>query len=154
MKFIAGLRVWGNWEIGENVLKVFLRLRGSANRRVDLFLPLIASISGRLNGAGVRRTVVGGADERRGQETLAERVERRTAGSADPRRTCRDQVAGVIHGPSSVIRHTHRPIWDDTSPRPTGFSRQVINPASFLILPWSRLLGGFGGLLFSQRLPC
>src|SRR5271157_854061 len=44
MKFIAGLRVWGNWEIGENVLKVFLRLRGSANRRVDLFLPLIASI--------------------------------------------------------------------------------------------------------------
>src|SRR5208282_6018014 len=181
MKFIAGLRVWGNWEIGENVLKVFLRLRGSANRRVDLFLPLIASISGRLNGAGVRRTVVGGADERRGQETLAERVERRTAGSgdprrtkttagagdprrtkttagsgdprrtktfgrpnggvgrpspnkgrtagsADPRRTCRDQVAGVIHGPSSVIRHTHRPIWDDTSPRPTGFSRQVINP--------------------------
>src|SRR5208282_1876126 len=47
MKFIAGLRVWGNWEIGENVLKVFLRLRGSANRRLDLFLPLIASISGR-----------------------------------------------------------------------------------------------------------
>src|SRR5271157_1961743 len=46
MKFIAGLRVWGNWEIGENVLKVFLRLRGSANRRVDLFLPLIASKSG------------------------------------------------------------------------------------------------------------
>jgi|GEM_PF-6123287 len=44
MKFIAGLRVWGNWEIGENVLKVFLRLRGSANHRVDLFLPLIASI--------------------------------------------------------------------------------------------------------------
>jgi len=44
MKFIAGLRVWGNWKIGENVLKVFLRLRGSANRRVDLFLPLIASI--------------------------------------------------------------------------------------------------------------
>src|SRR5271166_3898839 len=44
MKFIAGLRVWGNWGIGENVLKVFLRLRGSANRRVDLFLPLIASI--------------------------------------------------------------------------------------------------------------
>src|SRR5208283_2415109 len=50
MKFIAGLRVWGNWEIGENVLKVFLRLRGSANRRVDLFLPLIASISGRRQG--------------------------------------------------------------------------------------------------------
>src|SRR5271157_1669862 len=47
MKFIAGLRVWGNWEIGENVLKVFLKLRGSANRRVDLFLSLIASISGR-----------------------------------------------------------------------------------------------------------
>jgi len=44
MKFIAWLRVWGNWGILENVLKVFLRLRGSANRRVDLFLPLIASI--------------------------------------------------------------------------------------------------------------
>jgi hypothetical protein len=51
MKFIAGLRVWRNWEIGENVLKVFLRLRGSANRRVDLFLPLIASILGRRRGA-------------------------------------------------------------------------------------------------------
>src|SRR5271157_1900193 len=47
MKFIAKLRVWGNWGIGENVLKVFLRFRGSANRRVDLFLPLIASIPGR-----------------------------------------------------------------------------------------------------------
>ena len=58
MKFIAGLRVWRNWEIGENVLKVFLRLRGSANRRVDLFLPLIASISegfGRIGGASEGR---------------------------------------------------------------------------------------------------
>src|SRR5271157_3413239 len=64
MKFIAKLRVWGNWGIGENVLKVFLRFRGSANRRVDLFLPLIASIPGRLNGAGVRRTVVSGATNR------------------------------------------------------------------------------------------
>jgi hypothetical protein len=43
MKFIAGLRVWGNWGSPGNVLKVFLRLRGSANRRVDLYLPLIAS---------------------------------------------------------------------------------------------------------------
>jgi len=58
MKFIAGLRVWGNWEIGENVLKVFLRLRGSANRRVDLFLPLIASIGklGRWRVAGGPRS--------------------------------------------------------------------------------------------------
>src|SRR5271157_4230467 len=64
MKFIAGLRVWGNWEIGENVLKVFLRLGGSANRRVDLFLPLIASISGRRQGVVVARggrTVVSGS---------------------------------------------------------------------------------------------
>src|SRR5208282_4276940 len=53
MKFIAGLRVWGNWEIGENVLKVFLRLRGSANRRVDLFLPLIASIWSSAASAGL-----------------------------------------------------------------------------------------------------
>jgi hypothetical protein len=34
----------GKQGIAENVLKVFLRLRDSANRRVDLFLPLIASI--------------------------------------------------------------------------------------------------------------
>src|SRR5271157_887780 len=61
MKFIARLRVWRNWGIVENVLKVFLKPRGSANRRVDLFLPLIASISGRLNGAWVRRRVVSGA---------------------------------------------------------------------------------------------
>src|SRR5271157_4555776 len=61
MKFIAGLRVWGNWEIGENVLKVFPRFRGSANRRVDFHLPLIASISGRREGArGERRVASGG----------------------------------------------------------------------------------------------
>lgn len=28
------------------------------------------------------------------------------------------EVAGVTHGPSSVIRDTHRPIWDYTFPRP------------------------------------
>ena len=28
------------------------------------------------------------------------------------------EVAGVIHGPSPVIRDTHRPIWDYTFPRP------------------------------------
>jgi outer membrane protein assembly factor BamD (BamD/ComL family) len=28
------------------------------------------------------------------------------------------EVAGAIHGPSSVIRDTHRPIWDYTFPRP------------------------------------
>jgi hypothetical protein len=49
MKFIAGLRVWRNWGIVENVLKVFLKLRGSANRRVDLHLPLIASPSHSFN---------------------------------------------------------------------------------------------------------
>src|SRR5271157_6278052 len=55
MKFIAGLRVWRNWGIVENVLKVFLKLRGSANRRVDLFLPLIASIPvGRVRDIGRR----------------------------------------------------------------------------------------------------
>ncbi len=57
MKFIAGLRVWRNWGIVENVLKVFLKLRGSANRRVDLFLPLIASILGRRRGARGERSV-------------------------------------------------------------------------------------------------
>jgi hypothetical protein len=57
MKFIVGLRVWGNWKIGENVLKVFLRLRGSANRRVDLFLPLIASILCPRGGARCERRV-------------------------------------------------------------------------------------------------
>ena len=43
MKFIAGLRVWGNGAIGKTP-QVFPRIRGSANRRVDLHLPLIASI--------------------------------------------------------------------------------------------------------------
>src|SRR5271157_5151790 len=46
MKFIAGLRVWVNGETGKTP-QVFPRIRGSANRRVDLHLPLIASISGR-----------------------------------------------------------------------------------------------------------
>jgi hypothetical protein len=45
MKFMADLRVWGDRGSRENVLKVFLRLRGPANRRVDLHLPLIASIT-------------------------------------------------------------------------------------------------------------
>jgi len=34
---LQGLRVWGNG-IRENVLKVFLMLKDSANRRVDLSL--------------------------------------------------------------------------------------------------------------------
>src|SRR5271166_6020366 len=46
MKFIAGLRVWVNGGSGKTP-QVFPRFRGSANRRVDLHLPLIASISGR-----------------------------------------------------------------------------------------------------------
>src|SRR5271157_5850954 len=67
MKFIAGLRVWRNWGIVENVLKVFLRLRGSANRRVDLHLPLIASISwpaalGQSRGVWGQRTVACGSE--------------------------------------------------------------------------------------------
>jgi hypothetical protein len=44
MKFIAGLRVWGDRGSLRNVLKVFLRLRASANRRVGLHMPLIASM--------------------------------------------------------------------------------------------------------------
>jgi hypothetical protein len=43
MKFMSGLLVWGTWGSLGNNLKVFLRLRGPANRRVDLHLPLIAS---------------------------------------------------------------------------------------------------------------
>src|SRR5271157_1028375 len=43
MKFIAGLRVWVNGPLGKTP-QVFPRFSGSANRRVDLFLPLIASI--------------------------------------------------------------------------------------------------------------
>src|SRR5208283_2981879 len=46
MKFIAGLRVWVNGAMGKTP-QVFPKIRGSANRRVDLHLPLIASISGR-----------------------------------------------------------------------------------------------------------
>src|SRR5208337_4187126 len=43
MKFIVGLRVWVNGRLGKTP-QVFPRIRGSANRRVDLHLPLIASI--------------------------------------------------------------------------------------------------------------
>jgi len=43
MKFIAGLRVWVNGAMGKTP-QVFPKIRGSANRRVDLHLPLIASI--------------------------------------------------------------------------------------------------------------
>jgi len=46
MKFIAGLRVWVNGATGKTP-QIFPRIRGSANRSVDLHLPLIASISGR-----------------------------------------------------------------------------------------------------------
>ena len=31
------------------------------------------------------------------------------------------EVAGVVYGPSSVIRDTHRPIWDYTFPRPINW---------------------------------
>jgi len=43
MKFIVRLRVWVNGGLGKTP-QVFPRFRGSANRRVDLHLPLIASI--------------------------------------------------------------------------------------------------------------
>jgi len=43
MKFIAGLLVRVSRGTGKTP-QVFLRLRASANRRVDLHLPLIASI--------------------------------------------------------------------------------------------------------------
>src|SRR5271157_5097464 len=43
MKFIAGLRVWVTGGTGKTP-QVFPRFRGSKNRRVDLHLPLIASI--------------------------------------------------------------------------------------------------------------
>src|SRR5271166_580995 len=45
MKFIAGLLVWGNGGMGKTS-QVFPRFKGSANRRVDLHLPLIVSIPG------------------------------------------------------------------------------------------------------------
>jgi hypothetical protein len=52
MKFIAGLLVWANRGIRETP-QVFPRLRGFANRRVDLHLPLIASIPQRTSGKQV-----------------------------------------------------------------------------------------------------
>src|SRR5271166_4648747 len=55
MKFIAGLRVWVNGGLGKTP-QVFPRIRGSANRRVDLHLPLIASIFGRRRRAWGGRT--------------------------------------------------------------------------------------------------
>src|SRR5208337_2818518 len=57
MKFIAGLRVWVNGAMGKTP-QVFPKIRGSANRRVDLHLPLIASISGRRQGKWSGGTVV------------------------------------------------------------------------------------------------
>src|SRR5271157_1325090 len=59
MKFIAGLLVWGNGGMGKTS-QVFPRFKGSANRRVDLHLPLIVSISGRRHGARSGRTVAKG----------------------------------------------------------------------------------------------
>src|SRR5208283_1613544 len=59
MKFIAGLRVWVNGAMGKTP-QVFPKIRGSANRRVDLHLPLIASILGRRHGARSGRTVAKG----------------------------------------------------------------------------------------------
>src|SRR5271157_5128190 len=56
MKFIAGLRVWVNGALGKTP-QVFPRIRGSANRRVDLHVPLIASISGRRQGTWGERRV-------------------------------------------------------------------------------------------------
>src|SRR5271166_6798496 len=50
MKFIAGLLVWGNGGMGKTS-QVFPRFKGSANRRVDLHLPLIVPIFGRRGGA-------------------------------------------------------------------------------------------------------
>jgi hypothetical protein len=44
MKFIAGLLVWVSRGIGKTP-QVFPRLGGSASSRVDLHLPLIASIA-------------------------------------------------------------------------------------------------------------
>src|SRR5208337_2227205 len=98
MKFIAGLRVWRNWGIVENVLKVFLKLRGSANRRVDLFLPLIASISGRRHGAWGERRVAGGQgtlNAKRGTSRLAPHASRlNDVGGGQPRfPAARKQVA-------------------------------------------------------------
>src|SRR5271157_1320255 len=92
MKFIAGLRVWVNGGTGKTP-QVFPRIRGSANRRVDLFLPLIASISGRRQGAwGERRAAWGGSGEWRvaGEQWPVVNwrlAVSRTAGSGDPRRT-------------------------------------------------------------------
>src|SRR5208283_3634989 len=69
MKFIAGLRVWVNGALGKTP-QVFPRIRGSANRRVDLHVPLIASIpgdcgwdpegGGRLNAQEAARPVMAG----------------------------------------------------------------------------------------------
>src|SRR5208337_3231783 len=80
--------------------QVFPRFRGSANRRVDFHLPLIASISGRRQGAwGEGRVAWGGSGEwlgilasgewrkNSGQWSTGDLSVSRTAGSGDPRRT-------------------------------------------------------------------
>jgi hypothetical protein len=67
MKFMAGLRVWGDRGSLGNVLKVFPRLRASANRRVGLHLSLIASIAAVQSALGDRsRGAVSPRQESRG----------------------------------------------------------------------------------------
>src|SRR5271166_1568557 len=71
MKFIAGLLVWGNGGMGKTS-QVFPRFKGSANRRVDLHLPLIVSIPCPRRGAMATL-----ADRRRRAEKTAQQWERR-----------------------------------------------------------------------------
>src|SRR5271157_5249152 len=73
MKFIVGLRVWVNGAMGKTP-QVFPRIRGSANRRVDLHLPLIASIPGRrgwdIEGLAMPKGITGKSPAPRGIERL------------------------------------------------------------------------------------
>ena len=44
------------------------------------------------------------------------------------------EVGGVVHGPSPVVRNTHRPIWDYTFPRPIRW--KLGDPVSIRILDY------------------
>ena len=101
MKFIAGLRVWGKGGTGKTP-QVFPRIRGSANRRVDLHLPLIASIPGRRQGGGARKKKGGGG--RQQVETLI------SGTSSQARRTLPAHFPAIGTGPAPP------PTWNQGDP--------------------------------------
>src|SRR5208337_3225866 len=100
MKFIAGLRVWANGGLGKTP-QVFPRIRGSANRRVDLHLPLIASIPGR------SRTRV---RKRPPTSLWCQKVGGPSALLGRLRTTCQNQVTALVQTSCALLQGNLRPV--------------------------------------------